>query len=192
MSDIKIGRRVFLGGTGLLAAAAINLPRVNPGYADQRVPFSTGTAAPELKAPANARDSHIFDPRSLASPHWKGQPPDNTPVEAYRLFQQRIDTSRVEIVNPSAYGIDNRAPLNATRIGSAAHAVVVADLDTADGQFREMAAQEAAGIRVNFVSAQSWGCLAVSGRKEDVRRCHAVRPSDRIGAEGSRASPHPG
>ena len=84
MSDIKIGRRVFLGGTGLLAAAAINLARVRLGYADQRVPFSAGIAAPKIKAPDNACDSHIhiFDPRFPASPHWKGQPPDNAPVEA--------------------------------------------------------------------------------------------------------------
>ena len=36
MNDIKIGRRVFLGGTGLLAAAAINLTGARLGYADQR------------------------------------------------------------------------------------------------------------------------------------------------------------
>ena len=69
MNDIKIGRRVFLGGAGLLAAAAINLARVRLGYADQRVPFSAGTAAPKIKAPDNACDSHIhiFDPRFPAS-----------------------------------------------------------------------------------------------------------------------------
>jgi D-galactarolactone isomerase len=164
MSDIKIGRRVFLGGTGLLTAAAINLTRIRPVYADQQVPFSAGTAAPKLKAPANACDSHIhiFDPRFPASPHWKGQPPDNAPVEAYRLFQRRIGTSRVVIVNPSTYGTDNRATLDAaTRIGTAARAVVVVDLDTTDRQLREMADQGASGIRINFVSPQSWGVTTV-------------------------------
>lgn len=160
MNDIKIGRRVFLGGTGLLAAAAINLTGVRLGYADQRVPFSAGTAAPKIKAPDNACDSHIhiFDPRFPASPHWKGQPPDDAPVEAYRLFQQRIGTSRVVIVNPSTYGTDNRATLDAAaRMGAAARAVVVVDLDITDRQLKEMAAQGAVGIRVNFVSPQSWG-----------------------------------
>ena len=237
----------------------------------------------------------------------KGQPPDNAPVEAYRLFQQRIGTSRVVIVNPSTYGTDNRATLDAAaRMGAAARAVVVVDLDITDRQLKEMAAQGAVSIRVNFVSPQSWGVttaeqletmakrvselgwhvqiyatgdqivelesvlarlptrividhlgrlpqpagvghpahrtirtlldqgrtwlsfgrlpehrawparlcrcdqggpslraggagenglgerLATSGRKGDARRCHAVRPPKRMGAERNRASPHPG
>jgi hypothetical protein len=56
MNDARIGRRVFLGGTGLLAAAASSSIDVRQGHADQQVPFSAGTTAPKLKAPDNACD----------------------------------------------------------------------------------------------------------------------------------------
>jgi len=157
MHDKPIERRTLLKSAGLLAAGMIGGRK---SAAAQSVPFSSGTEPPKLKAPANACDSHIhiFDPHFPASPHWKGQPPDNAPVAAYRLFQQRIGTTRVVIVNPSTYGVDNRSTLDASaQMGEAARAVVVVDLDIADSELKQMAAQGAVGIRVNFVSDQSWG-----------------------------------
>ena len=111
MSDIKIGRRVFLGGTGLLAATAINLTNVRPVYADQRVPFSAGTAAPKLKAPANVCDSHIhiLIPLSRVAP-LEGAAAGQCSGGSLQAVQRRIGTSRVVIVNPSTYGTETALP----------------------------------------------------------------------------------
>lgn len=129
------------------------------GDAGYAVPHSAGTQAPRAKAPANACDCHmhIFDPRFPASPHWKRQPPKAT-VEDYRLFQQRIGTSRTVVVTPSTYGTDNRCTLDAVReMGAAARAVAVVDTSVSDAELKRLAYSGVCGIRVNFVSPQSWG-----------------------------------
>lgn len=75
------------------------------------VPNSAGTAAPSLKAPANACDSHIhiLDNRFPASdPVIQG-----ATASDYRLLQQRIGTTRAVIVQPKNYGTDNTCTLDA-------------------------------------------------------------------------------
>jgi D-galactarolactone isomerase len=75
------------------------------------VPNSSGTEAPKLKAPANAADCHIhiYDPRFAPAL----ERPANAAVADYRLLQQRIGVSRVVIVTPRNYGIDNSVTLDA-------------------------------------------------------------------------------
>jgi predicted TIM-barrel fold metal-dependent hydrolase len=81
--------------------------------AQHNVPNSSGTNAPELKAPANAADCHIhiYDPRF--------QPPVAHPlngtVQDYRLLQQRIGVSRVVIVQPRNYATDNSVTVDAIK-----------------------------------------------------------------------------
>ena len=61
-------------------------------------------------------------------------------VAAYRLFQKRIGTSRVVVVTPSTYGVDNRATLDGVaQLGPSARAVVVVDQDVADAELKQMA-----------------------------------------------------
>jgi predicted TIM-barrel fold metal-dependent hydrolase len=75
------------------------------------VPNSAGTAAPSLKAPANACDSHIhiLDNRFPA-----GDPViQGATASDYRLLQQRIGTTRAVIVQPKNYGTDNTCTLDA-------------------------------------------------------------------------------
>lgn len=127
--------------------------------ADRPVPFSAGTRAPKLAAPAGACDCHmhVFDPRFPASPHWTRKPPE-APLHAYRAFQRRIGTTRAVIVNPSTYGTDNRCTLDAlAKIGATARGVAVVDTSVPEAELRRMAALGVRGIRVNFVSPQSWG-----------------------------------
>ena len=77
------------------------------------VPNSSGTHAPKLKAPANAADCHIhiYDQRF--------QPvvtkPANGTVADYRLLQKRIGVSRVVIVQPRNYEVDNSVTVDAIR-----------------------------------------------------------------------------
>lgn len=75
------------------------------------VPNSAGTAAPRLKAPANACDSHIhiLDNRFFSSaPVIQG-----ATAADYRLLQQRIGTKRVVVVQPKNYGTDNTCTVDA-------------------------------------------------------------------------------
>jgi D-galactarolactone isomerase len=151
-----INRRTALKHAIAFAVAASSGGRV---FA-QQVPFSAGSEAPRLKAPSDACDCHIhiFHPRYPASPHWKGEPVSDAPVEAYRLFQTRIGTSRVVVITPSTFGTDNSSTLDAVvEMAPRAKAVVVLDLDVTRGDLERMATQGATGIRVNFVTPQSWG-----------------------------------
>ncbi|ACA19914.1 amidohydrolase 2 [Methylobacterium sp. 4-46] len=159
MTTFDLSRRDILKAAGLGAAAAAGLPG-GPALAQNAVPFSAGTEQPKTEVPAQACDSHIhiFSTRFPASPHWKGQPVSDSDVAAYRLFQKRIGTSRTVVVTPSTYGIDNRATLDGVaQLGASARAVVVVDLDVTEAELRDMAARGTVGIRVNFVTPQSWG-----------------------------------
>jgi len=100
---------------------------------------------------------HIFDPRFAPSPHWRRQPPD-APVAAYRLLQARLGTSRAVVVTPSTYGTDNRCTLDAlAQLGDTARGVAVVDADVTSAELARLAEQGVCGLRVNFVSPQSWG-----------------------------------
>jgi predicted TIM-barrel fold metal-dependent hydrolase len=78
-----------------------------------KVPNSSGTNAPRLKAPANAADCHIhiYDPR-FAPPVAH---PLNGTVTDYRLLQKRIGLSRVVIVQPRNYATDNSVTVDAIK-----------------------------------------------------------------------------
>lgn len=153
-------RRSILGSGGALAfTAAVGFKGRSADAADA-IPFSAGTEAPSNRVPPNACDCHIhiLSTRFPASPHWKGQPVLDSDVAAYRQVQARLGTSRVVVVTPSTYGTDNRATLDGVaQFGPSARAVVVVDTDIADAELRAMADQGAVGIRVNFVTPQSWG-----------------------------------
>jgi len=127
------------------------------------VPHSVGLNLPARLLPANACDSHmhIFDPRFAPSPHWKRQPP-HADVAAYRQLQQRLGTTRTVVVNPSTYGVDNACTLDALdQLGDSARGIAVVGHDVADAELDALAARRVCGLRVNFVSPQSWGTTTV-------------------------------
>lgn len=167
-------RRDMLKAVGAVAAAA--LP-IGDALAQTAVPFSSGTERPKTEVPPLACDSHIhiFSTRFPASPHWKGQPVVDSDVAAYRLFQQRIGTSRTVVVTPSTYGIDNRATLDGVaQLGTSARAVVVVDRDITEAELKDMAARGAVGIRVNFVTPQSWGVTTAERLDAMARKVHPL------------------
>ena len=94
-----IDRRILMKGAGLMAVAAGMATRQSS--AAQEVPFSSGTDAPKLQAPAIACDCHmhIYDSRFPVAPNATLKPPD-AHVEDYRLLQQRIGTTRNVVVTP--------------------------------------------------------------------------------------------
>jgi len=100
---------------------------------------------------------HIFDTRFAPSPHWPRTPPQ-APVAAYRQLQQRLGTSRTVVVTPSTYGTDNACTLDALdQFGDSARGVAVVDAAVSDEELSRLAAHRVCGLRVNFVSPQSWG-----------------------------------
>lgn len=112
----------------------------------QAVPHSTGTAPPQLKAPANAADCHIhiYDPRFAST----GSYPPNSTVADYRLLQRRIGVSRVVIVTPRNYVTDNAVTLDAIQqLGANAKGVGVLRPDVTDTELKRLAAGGICGIR---------------------------------------------
>ncbi|MBU1357801.1 MAG: amidohydrolase family protein [Gammaproteobacteria bacterium] len=123
------------------------------------VPHSRGLGRPSRTLPPKSCDSHmhIFDPRFAPSPHWNRQPPD-AGVDVYRQLQQRLGTSRAVVVNPSTYGTANECLLDALeRLGQGARGVAVVGEHTEDAVLDRLAARRVCGLRVNFVTPQSWG-----------------------------------
>src|SRR4029079_2500973 len=108
------------------AAAALVGSQGRPAAA-QTVKWSAGTEAPKLKAPANATDCHhhVYNAKYPVDPTATLRPADAL-VEDYRALQKRIGTTRNVLVQPSTYGTDNRAHLEAlAAFGQTARLVAV-------------------------------------------------------------------
>lgn len=123
------------------------------------VPHSVGMNRPQRRLPLGACDSHmhIFEPRFAPSPHWPRTPPV-APVAAYRQLQARLGTTRTVVVTPSTYGTDNACTLDALdQLGDSARGVAVVGQGVGSEELARLAARRVRGLRVNFVSPQSWG-----------------------------------
>ena len=123
------------------------------------VPHSVGLNRPQRPLPPGACDSHmhIFDPRFAPSSHWPRTPPV-APVAVYRQLQARLGTTRTVVVTPSTYGSDNACMLDALdQLGDAARGVSVVGEEVSADELAHLAARRVRGLRVNFVSPQSWG-----------------------------------
>ncbi|WP_257164833.1 amidohydrolase [Bradyrhizobium sp. SRS-191] len=156
----------------LLAAGAVALMGPRPAAADS-VPNSAGSESPKLKAPANACDSHhhIYDARFPVSPHWRGGRPDGATVADYRLLQKRLGVVRHVIVQPSTYGVDNRCLLDALdQFGAEARGIVVIDESIDDAALKRMDQRGVRGVRVNFLTPQSWGVTTSERLEQTAKR----------------------
>lgn len=111
------------------------------------VPNSSGTSAPRFPASADACDCHlhIYDPRLPMTWPQHRATADASAAE-YRLLQQRLGTSRAVVVQPAAYGTDNRVTVAAIeQLGRAStRGVGVVHPSVTDG---ELAALDSGGIR---------------------------------------------
>ena len=148
-----LARRGFLKAMGATITVASGLDAA-AGQA-QTVPWSSGTEAPQLKAPPNACDCHmhIYNSRFPVAPNAKLRPPDAT-VDAYRLFQKRIGTTRNVVVTPSTYGTDNSCTLDAmAKLGATARGVAVVDTSVTDAELNRLNGLGIRGIRFNVVQS---------------------------------------
>ena len=155
----------------LLAAGAAALT-TRPAAA-QMVPNSAGVAPPTLEAPANACDSHhhIYDARFPVSPHWKGGRPDGATVADYRLLRKKLGLARSVVVQPSTYGVDNRCLLDALeQLGAQSRGIVVIDENVSDDELKRMHGVGVRGVRVNFLTPQSWGVTTAERLRQTAAR----------------------
>ena len=123
--------------------------------ANAQVKWSSGTAAPRLKAPAGSADCHhhVYDARFPADPKAVLHPPDAL-VEDYRGLQRRIGTTRSVIIQPSTYGTDNRCALAAlAALGASARMVAVVDDTVTDAELKRLDGLGVRGIRFNLAQA---------------------------------------
>ena len=106
-------------------------------------------ARPTLVVPPGATDTHmhIYDTGVPASP---GAPalPGHFPVEAYRAMRQRVGLTRVVVVQPNAYGADNRVTLDAiAALGPAARGAAVVRPGVSDAELDRLTAGGIRAIR---------------------------------------------
>jgi len=155
MGKSRFTRRTFIKGAGLAAVAAAGSIYI-PGRSAQaapvelKVPHSSGTEAPKLKAPANSCDCHLhlYDPR-FPPPGPTARLMTGAGVEEYRLLQKRIGTTRAVIVTPSAYATANAVTLDGiAQLGPAnARGVAVVRTEVTDAELKKMADGGIRGIR---------------------------------------------
>jgi len=153
MADTNMQRRTLLQA---LAGAAMTSAGFGLGQSRaEGVPWSSGTEAPKLKAPANACDCHmhIYDARFPVAPNATLKPADAKPDD-YRLLQKRIGTTRNVVVTPSTYGTDNSCTLDGmAKLGSNVRGVAVVDTSVSDAELKRLHALGIRGIRFNLVQA---------------------------------------
>src|SRR5262249_3820020 len=69
--------------------------------------------APRLKAPAGTCDTHMhfYDKKFPLAPTAVSAPPEDGSVASYRKVARQLGISRTVVVQPTAYGLDNRCTL---------------------------------------------------------------------------------
>lgn len=118
--------------------------------------MSESSSPPLLKAPAGACDCHMHFygpkdryPLAPTAPF----PPPPASVADYRRVQERLGLERVIVVQPSAYGRDNRCTLDAVaELGEAARAVVVVDTSVTDQDLNQLTRDGARGVRFHMLA----------------------------------------
>lgn len=114
------------------------------------VPNSAGTAPPATLVPPGACDCHmhIYDGERFPPPRPDARMQPNARVQEYRLFQRRIGTSRVVVVQPAANHIDNAVTLDAlAQFGAHARGIAVVHPTVSDAELKAMRDKGVRGIR---------------------------------------------
>lgn len=118
-------------------------------------PFDPDPRAPRLRAPPLSCDCHlhVFGPiERYAYSDKRGYTPPDAPLSALLRMHDVLGIERAVLTQPSVYGTDNSAILDAV----AAHpdrfrAVVAVDAEVTDKELRRLHERGARGIRINLV-----------------------------------------
>jgi D-galactarolactone isomerase len=104
---------------------------------------------------------HIFDSRYPLAANARRKEADAS-VASYRQVQQRLGLERVVVVQPTAYGKDNRCTLAAVRqLGPGARGVAVVDEAVSDAELARLDAAGIRGVRFRMLDTPelSWDAL---------------------------------
>lgn len=119
-----------------------------------QVPYCSGKDFPKNTIPAGACDCHhhIYDPVRFpyVPTDTRNQPPAT--ADCYQLLKDKLGITRSVVVQPSAYGLDNRCTLDAVKqLGiQNTRAIVVLDNTVTDAELEAMHKAGARGIRFNM------------------------------------------
>lgn len=127
------------------------------------MPSDTSQGRPRLHAPPGACDCHMhfFDRRYPLAAKARRQEPDATVAE-YRAILRRLGLERVVVVQPTAYGVDNRCMLAAmAELGECARGVAVVGESVGDRELAELTRAGMRGIRFRMLDPPElpWGLL---------------------------------
>jgi predicted TIM-barrel fold metal-dependent hydrolase len=113
------------------------------------VPNSAGADPPKLVAPPGACDCHmhIYDAARFPPQRPGSRMQENATVDDYRRLQKRLGTTRTVVVQPAAYGVDNRVTLDAIAQLGIARGVAVVHPDVSDVELRSLQEGGVRGIR---------------------------------------------
>jgi D-galactarolactone isomerase len=131
--------------------------------------MTVDAAAPDASFPAGACDTHVhvYDARFPVAPAAVLRPPDAS-VDEYRAVQRSLGTTRVVVVQPTTYGLDNRCQAEAaSRFGADARLVVVVDEGTPVAELERLHAVGARGARFHMLpgGAVGWDSLAPTAER---------------------------
>ncbi len=134
------------------------------------MPMPEFATKPREPTPTGACDTHIhvYDPKYTLAPTAKLAAPD-APVAAYAKVMQRLRLERVVIVQPTAYGTDNRCTLDGMAyLGKdKARGVATIDENTSDAEMGKLTDAGIRGARLHMLpgGAIGWHQVdAVAGR----------------------------
>src|SRR5215203_3709151 len=119
------------------------------------MPHEAAPQSPKVIAPPGACDCHmhIYDDRYPLAPTATFKPQQAT-VPAYRDVQKALGLSRAIVVQPSAYGFDNRCTLEGmAELGAdAARGIAVVPPDVTDGELRRLTDAGMRGVRFHMLA----------------------------------------
>lgn len=102
-----------------------------------------------ISLPAGACDCHVhvYEDGFPVAPTAVSQPPHG-PLAAYREVQAALGLARAVLVQPTAYGFDNRCMLEAVaKLGDGARAIAMVPPDASDAELGRLHAQGVRGVR---------------------------------------------
>lgn len=118
---------------------------------------------PRLNAPKGACDTHmhIYEAKYSKAPTAKSDIPD-APVSDYLKVRERLGIDRTVVVQPNAYGTDNRCTLAAMKaLGLSARGIAVVDQTVSDDELDRLTTLGIRGIRFHMLpgGALNWDIL---------------------------------
>lgn len=119
--------------------------------------------APASRLPAGACDCHfhVF-PRGLPFSPARGYTPPVQPLAEWRRMAAGLGVARGVLVQPSVYGFDNRAVLDALATDPGAlRGIVVIPADTPPGEIERLHRLGVRGVRVNLLNPAGLGLADV-------------------------------